>query len=223
MKLYGFVLSPYTQRVLIAARIKGHEIPVEGPPGGALTSAAFAAISPMRRIPVFEDADGWRISESAAIVTYLDETLPGPPLLPAEPRARALARQVTGLGDTEIGAGIRHLMVQNVFCSASNKGQLDYGREQLAQGLAALQRIGVGRWAWAAGKEPGIADAVLIPQLALVELIEMHFDGGKLLKPYPAILDYWARAQVSPIGARCVAEMGALVPIVMERRAKATA
>jgi glutathione S-transferase len=223
MKLYGFVLSPFTQRVLIAARIKGHEIPVEGPPGGALTAPAFAAISPMRRIPVLEEADGWRISESAAIVAYLDETLPGPPLLPADPRDRALARQVAGLGDTEIGAGIRHLMVQNVFCSASNKGQLDYGREQLALGFAALQRIGIGRWAWATGREPGIADAALIPLLALTELIETHFDGGKLLKPYPAIRDYWARAQVSPIGARTVAEMGALVPIVMARREAARA
>ena len=34
MKLYGFLLSPFTQRVLIAARIKGHELPVEPPPGG---------------------------------------------------------------------------------------------------------------------------------------------------------------------------------------------
>jgi glutathione S-transferase len=219
MKLYGFTLSPYTQRVLIAARIKGHELPVEGPPGGNLAAAAFAAISPMRRIPVLEEADGWRISESAAIVAYLDETLPGPPLLPAEPRDRALARQVAGLGDTEIGAGIRHLMIQNVFRSASDKGQLDYGREQLAQGLAALQRIGVGRRAWAAGGDPGIADAVLIPQLALAEMIETHFDGGALLKPFPAILDYWSRARVSPLGARTVAEMGALVPMVMARRA----
>ena len=220
MKLYGFRLSPFVQRVLIAARVKGQEIPVVPPPGG-LSSSAFAAISPMRRIPVLEEADGWRIGESAAIVAYLDETLPGPPLLSVEPRARALARQVAGLGDTEIGPGIRHLMVQTVFCSASDKGQLDYGREQLAQGLAALQRIGVGRWAWAAGQEPGIADAVLIPLLALTELIETHFDGGNLLKPYPAILDYWARAQVSAIGARCVAEMGALVPMVMGRRAVA--
>lgn len=218
MKLYGFLLSPYTQRVLVAARIKGHEIPVEHPLGGTIASDAFAAISPMRRIPVLEEADGWRISESAAIVAYLDEVLPGPALLPAEPRDRALARQLAGLGDTEIGAGLRHLMVQNVFCSASNKGQLDYGREQLAQGLAALQRIGVGRWTWAAGQAPGIADAVLIPLLALAELIETHFDGGKLLDPYPAVRDYWRRAQVSAIGARTVGEMGALVPVVMGRR-----
>ncbi|HEY0270411.1 MAG TPA: glutathione S-transferase family protein [Sphingomonas sp.] len=221
MKLYGFVLSPFVQRVLIAARIKGHEIAVVPPPGGGLSSPAFAAISPTRRIPVLEEADGWRIGESAAIVAYLDETLPGPPLLPAEPRARALARQVAGLGDTDVGAGLRHLMVQNVFRSGSDKGQLDYGRAQLALGLDALQRIGVGRWAWAAGQAPGIADAVLIPQLALAELIERHFDGGKLIGDRPAIADYWRRARVSDIGARCVAEMAALVPIVMARRRSA--
>ena len=80
-----------------------------------------------------------------------------------------------------------------------------------------------GRWAWAAGQEPGIADAGLVPQLALAELIESDFDGGELLKPYPAILDYWARARVSAIGARCVTEMGALVPMVTARRAAAGA
>jgi glutathione S-transferase len=108
-----------------------------------------------------------------------------------------------------------------VFCSASDRGQLEYGRDQLALGLAALQRIGVGRWAWAAGPEIGIADTVLIPLLALIEMIERDFDGGTLLRPYPAIADYWHRAQVSEIGARTVAEMGALVPMVMARRAQA--
>jgi len=221
MKLYGFVLSPFVQRVLIAARIKGHDIPVEPPPGG-LSSGQFAALSPMRRIPVLEERDGWRISESGAIVAYLDETLAGPSLLPADPRGRALARQITSIADAEVGAGLRHLMLHHVFRSCADASRRDYGRDQLALGLDALQRTGVGRWLWAAGAMPGIADAALIPMLAIAALIETHFEGGTLLAGRPAIEDYWRRAQASDLGARTVGEMSALVPAVMARRAATT-
>ena len=219
MKLYGFILSPFVQRVLIAARLKGHEIPVVPPLGGAISSAEFAAISPMRRIPVLEDEDGWHLAESAPIIAYLDETLPGPPLLPADPRSRALARLISGLVDTEIAAGIRHFMIQNVFCMCSDAGQLEYGRAQLALGLDAVERIGVGHDEWAAGDAPGIADAALIPLLALGEIIEGHFDGGDLVAGRPSLAAYWSRARVSAIGERTRAEMGGIVPIVMGRRA----
>lgn len=219
MKLYGFILSPFVQRVLIAARLKGHEIPVEPPPGGSIHSAEFAAISPMRRIPVLEDEGGWHLAESAPIIAYLDDTLSGPPLLPADPRARALARMISGLVDTEIGAGLRHFMRQTVFCLCSDAGQLDYGREQLALGLDAIERIGIGEDGWAAGDVPGIADAALIPLLALAEIIETHFDGGDILTGRPGIAAYWSRARDSAIGRRTREEMGGLVPIVMRRRA----
>jgi len=223
VKIYGIILSPFVQRVLIAARLKGHEIPVVPPLGGAIASPEFAEISPMRRIPVLEDEDGWHLAESAPIIAYLDETLPGPPLLPATPRERALARQVAGLVDTEISAGLRHCMIQQVFCTCSDAGQLDYGLKQLAQGLDALERIGVGRQTWAAGKAPGIADAALIPVLALADLIEAHFDGGALLGDRPGIRAYWARARESDIGRRTREEMAGIVPIVMQRRAQKAA
>ncbi len=221
MKLYGFIVSPFVQRVLIAARLKGHEIPVVPPLGGSVASPEFAAISPMRRIPVLEEDDGWHLAESAPIIAYLDETLSGPPLLPADPRARAVAREVSGLVDTEIGAGLRHFMLQNVFCTCSDAGQLDYGRQQLALGLDALNRIGVGSREWAAGDAPGIADAALVPVLTLAEILETHFDGGALIGDRPGIAAYWDRVRGSAIGERTRAEMGAIVPIVMGRRAAA--
>jgi len=222
MKLYGFILSPFVQRVLIAARLKGHEIPVVPPPGGSISSAEFAAISPMRRIPVLEDDDGWHLAESAPIIAYLDDTLPGPPLLPADPRARALARMISGLVDTEVGAGLRHFMRQTVFCMCTDAGQLDYGRDQLALGLDAIERIGVGEDEWAAGEAPGIADAALIPLLALAEIIETHFGSGDLIAGRTTLAAYWARARESAIGRRTREEMGGIVPIVMGRRAAKT-
>jgi len=77
--------------VLLAAHLKGHVLPTAPPPGGDRNSAEFAAISPMRRIPVLDD-DGFTLAESAAIIDYLDEVLDGPSLLPADRRERARAR-----------------------------------------------------------------------------------------------------------------------------------
>jgi glutathione S-transferase len=165
MKLYGVNFSPFVQRVLIAGRIKGVEIPVEPPPGGAMQSPEFAMISPMRRIPVLEEADGWTLCESAPIVSYLEETLPGPSLLPESPRDRARARQIAGLVDTEFAAGLRHYVVQKLFRMRDEPAQLSYGRDQLNLGLDAIERIGLPAEGWAAGSSPGIADAALIPFL----------------------------------------------------------
>jgi glutathione S-transferase len=172
----------------------------------------------MRRIPVLEEDDGWHLAESAPIIAYLDDTLSGPPLLPADPRDRAMARLIAGLVDTEIAAGLRHFMLQNVFCMCSDAGQLDYGRQQLALGLDAVERIGIGEDEWAVGEAPGIADAALIPLLALAEIIETHFDGGDLIAGRPTLAAYWARAKESSIGRRTREEMGGIVPIVMGRR-----
>ena len=96
MKVYGVDFSPFVQRVLLAVRLKGHVLPAEPPPGGDRNSPEFAAISPMRRIPVL-DHDGWTLAESGAIVGYLDEVLDGPALLPVDPRERARAVMVERL------------------------------------------------------------------------------------------------------------------------------
>src|SRR5215510_5515960 len=114
MKVYGVDFSPFVQRVLLAARMKGHVLPTEPPPGGDRDAAEFGAISPMRRIPVLDD-DGWTLAESGAIVGYLDEVLDGPALLPADPRERARAVMIERLIEQEIAPGARPFMVTRVF------------------------------------------------------------------------------------------------------------
>lgn len=207
MKLYGVNFSPFVQRVLIAGRIKGVDIPVVPPPGGAMQSPEFALISPMRRIPVLEEADGWTISESAPIVAYLEETLPGPSLLPETPRDRARARQIAGLVDTEFAAGLRHYVVQKLFRVHDEPAQLSYGRNQLNLGLDAIERIGLPARGWAVGSSPGIADAALIPFLALADLIS-EFAGEPPVDPgRPKLEAYAERVKADPLGARTFKEM----------------
>lgn len=220
MKLYGVPFSPFVQRVLIAGRIKGHELPVLPPPGGALDAPEFAGISPMRRIPVLETADGWTLCESAAIIAYLDEALPGPALLPEDIRARARARLVAGLVDTEFSAGLRHYVAQKLFGMPAEPSQLAYGKAQLERGLDAIERISLP----GADEAPSVADAALIPFLALSDIIAEFTDVGSLHAGRPGIDAYWAQAKVGPLGAQTLAEMhGGFAAVAGKRRQQAEA
>jgi glutathione S-transferase len=221
MKIYGSPFSPFTQRVMIAGRLKGHELTLAPPPGGSIESAEFAEVAAMRRVPVLADEDGWHLCESAAIVAYLEETLSGRSLYPDNQRARARTRQIEGIVDTEVGAGLRHFALQSMFTVYSNPSQLDYGRAQLLQGLAALEHIGIGASSsWAVGSEPGAADAALVPQLAFAAMMTEHFDGGPLISTNPTVEAYWWRVREHPTMARTIDAMAGVVSVVMARRAE---
>jgi glutathione S-transferase len=216
--LYGMPFSPFTQRVLIAARLKGHELEVAPPLGGAIQSDEFTVIAAMRRIPVLSDGD-WSLCESAAIVAYLDETLDGPPLYPDTPKGRARCRQIEGIVDSEVGAGLRHFALNRMFRVYDIPDRLSYGRDQVAQGLAALEHIGIGAdGGFAISPEPGAADAALVPVLAFAQMMTDHFEGGPLIVDVPKVEAYWARAQDHPVLARSIAAMAGVVPVIMARR-----
>src|SRR5262249_21715940 len=95
MKLYWHPFSIFPRRVQIALREKG--IPyaevVAALPGGAHRTAAFRRLNPFEQMPVIEDGD-LVVTESVAILEYLDERYPEPPLLPAGAARRAAARQL---------------------------------------------------------------------------------------------------------------------------------
>lgn len=218
MKLHGVSFSPFVQRVLFAARAKG--IPLEiAPVGGPqLQTPEFAAISPMRRIPVLEEADGWTLCESRTIIAYLDATRPGPSLMPADPRIAARARLIAGLVDTEVAAGMRHFVIQKLFGMAANQGALDYGARQLALGLDAIERIGLDAAGWAVGDTPTVADAALIPFLTLGEFIAEATDELPPIAGRKTIDAYWNRAKAMPLGAQTYQEMRDGFAAVMQAR-----
>jgi glutathione S-transferase len=221
MKIYGLPFSSFTMRVALAARIKGHDLPIETPPGGGLQSPEFQAASPSGRIPLLEEEDGWRLSESGAIVDYLDETLDGPPLYPATPRDRARAREMIAIAETELGPGLRHFALQCMFRAYDCPAKLAYGRDQVALALGALERVGLGDTRWAIGETPGAVDCALIPMMVFCDMFTTHFDAGPLLEAHPKAQAYWNGARADPLGAHAAEVMGRFVPIVMARRAAA--
>jgi glutathione S-transferase len=87
MIVYGASLSPFVRKVLAYGAEKGIELEHK-PVGIGSDDPGFVASSPFRKMPGFSDGD-FAISDSSAIIHYLEAKYPEPALIPAEPRARA--------------------------------------------------------------------------------------------------------------------------------------
>ena len=100
MKLYSFWRSLATFRVRIALNLKGiapDEVIDVNLMQGKQREEGFRKVNPMMALPALIEDDGTVLFESLAIIEYLDETHPQPPLLPKEPKARARVRGLAQL------------------------------------------------------------------------------------------------------------------------------
>jgi glutathione S-transferase len=102
MIVYGASLSPFVRKVLAFAAEKGIEVEHKMLPPNA-DDPDFLEASPFRKIPGFRDGD-FAISDSSAIIAYLDAIRPEPILIPAEPRARARTIWYDEFADTIFAA-----------------------------------------------------------------------------------------------------------------------
>lgn len=101
LTIIGNHVSPYVRKVLAALELKGLEYRVD-PIIPFFGDDRFAAMSPLRRVPVLIDGD-LVLPDSTAICEYLEDAYPGPPLLPADPKDRARARWIEEFSDSRLG------------------------------------------------------------------------------------------------------------------------
>jgi len=190
MKLYTFFRSSASYRVRIALNFKG--VSYEQAPihlrrsGGEQFTAAYKAVNPQALVPALED-NGKILTQSLAIIEYLEDKYPRPPLLPADPADKALVRGMALIIACEVHP-IQNLRVLNYVKKEYN--QTDDQVNRWAQhwinlGLTALERLIVGQpnhGKFCFGDTPTLADICLVPQLGNARRY------GSDLSQYPNIL-----------------------------------
>ncbi len=181
MKLYSYFRSSAAYRVRIALNLKGlayETLPIHlVKDGGHNRRPEYRAINPQMKVPTLIAPCGEILIQSLAIIEYLDETHPQPPLLPKDPIARAKARALSEL----IACDIHPL---------NNLGPLRYlkntmGQEQAAidtwyhhwilEGFEALEQL-IEAGPYCCGDAVTIADICLVPQLFNARRLKVPLD-----------------------------------------------
>jgi maleylacetoacetate isomerase len=189
LKLYGYWRSSAAYRVRIALNLKGldyEQVPVHLiRDGGEQHRPEYAETNPQRLIPVLRHGQRL-IRQSLAIIEYLDELWPDPPVLPSAPRDRARARALALLVACDIHPlnNLRVLQYLEREYSAPLSEREAWIRHWIEDGFGAFEAMLVedlSRGEFCDGESPGIADCCLIPQVYNARRF------GVSLDPYPNI------------------------------------
>lgn len=181
MQLYSYFRSSAAYRVRIALNLKGLDYAITSVhlvrDGGLNRTPEYRRVNPQMRVPALRLDDGDVLVQSLAIIGYLDETHPEPPLLPSDPRQRAKVQAIAQM----IACDIHPL---------NNTSTLAYLRTTFGQGSAAVkawyahwvregfeaieQMIRPGPYAF--GSKVTLADVCLVPQVANARRFQVAHD-----------------------------------------------
>jgi maleylacetoacetate isomerase len=195
LKLYSSWRAAAPYRVRIGLALKGLDydyVPIDLA-GGEQHKAAYRAVNPQRLTPTLE-ADGATLTQSLAILEWLEETRPEPPLLPKAPLDRAVVRTMAEIVACDIHPinNLRVLRALGAIGVAEGAVQT-WAQRWITDGFNVLEPMvtehGGG---WAFGDAPTMADCCLIPQI-----VNSHRFGVDL-EPYPKLRAVFARAGEHP-------------------------
>jgi maleylacetoacetate isomerase/maleylpyruvate isomerase len=183
MKLYNYFRSSASFRVRIALNLKG--IPYDYIPvhlaKGEHKGEAYAAVSADQLVPMLELPDGTRLSQSMAIIEYLDETQGGARLLPADATARARVRALAQSIACEIHPinNLRVLKYLSKDLGLSEDAKNTWYRHWVREGLEAFERQLAQQPAstYCFGDTPTLADCCLVPQIFNGKRFNTPLDG----------------------------------------------
>jgi maleylacetoacetate isomerase/maleylpyruvate isomerase len=183
MKLHNYFRSSASFRVRIAMELKGlgyEYLPVHLVKGEH-RQEKYAGVSASQLVPTLETDDGQLLSQSMAIIEYLDETHPNPPLLPKDALGRARVRALAQLVSCEIHPLnnlrvlkylVRDLKVDEEAKNTWYRHWVGVGLEMYEQELARLPAS-----TYSYGDTPTLADCCLVPQIFNGQRFNVDFSG----------------------------------------------
>lgn len=180
MILYDYFRSSAAYRVRIALNLKGvayRSVEVHLVKGEQRSDAHLTR-SPQGLIPALDIGDGTILTQSLAIIEWLDAAYPEPRLIPAEPvaRARAMAQALTIAADIHPIDNLRVLKRLESQFGADEAAKADWYRHWIAEGFAALEAT-AGDGPFLGGDAPGIADVLLVPQMYNARRFDLPLDA----------------------------------------------
>ena len=187
MKLYTYFRSSAAFRVRIALNLKGlaYEPVFVHLAKGEHRAAAYAKVNPQALLPTLELDDGTRLTQSLAIIEYLDEKHPQKPLVPKDAQERARVRSLSYLIASEIHPlnNLRVLQHLKRALSQSEDQVNAWYRHWIADGLAKLEAELAGdKGRFCYGNTPTMADCCLVPQIFNAKRYQSD------LAPYPSTM-----------------------------------
>lgn len=193
LRLHGYWRSSAAYRVRLALGLKGlaYEQVPHDLRTGAQSTPDYRALNPQALLPTLE-ADGLVLTQSPAILEWLDERFPDPPLLPADPDARAVVRAMAAIVACDIHPvnNLRILSALRRDFDAQDVAVSRWIRRWITQGFEALEvmiaRHGGG---FAYGDTPTIADCHLLPQVYNALRFDLDLAPFPLLAAAAAKLD----------------------------------
>ena len=203
MKLYDYFRSSAAYRVRIALNLKGltPERAFVHLRKGAQRADDYLALNAQGLVPALALDDGTLLTQSLAIIEYLDETHPAPPLLPGDPPGRARVRAIA-LGIACEIHPLNNLRVLNYLTATLGAAEaqkngwykywIDVGFEALERQLARDDATGT----FCHGETPTIADICLVPQLANARRFKID------VSPYATLVRIEAACQMLPAFAQ---------------------
>jgi maleylpyruvate isomerase len=172
MLLYGYFRSSAAYRTRIALNLKGlaYDSSYVHLQKNDQLSPDYAKVNPQQLLPALVD-DGTLLTQSLAIIEYLEETHPEPPLLPADPAGRARVRAIALAIACDIhplnNLRVLRYLVREMGVSDAKKDE--WYRHWVETGLAQVEQLLAGHPAtgkFCHGDSPGLADICLVPQIA---------------------------------------------------------
>jgi maleylpyruvate isomerase len=182
VKLYTYFRSSAAYRVRIALNLKGLPYEVASihltKDGGQQNKPEFRAVNPQRRVPALELSSGEILTQSLAIIAYLDEVYPEPPLLPVEALARARVRAVAQVVACDIHPLNNLIALQYLKRTLKHEqAEIDaWYHHWVIEGFNAIEAM-ITPGPYACGSHVTLADVCLIPQVFNARRLQVPLDN----------------------------------------------